>query len=35
MGFLTFMCQKYDISTTDTFWQYFRVWKQREFLNFL
>lgn len=33
MGFLTFMCENYDINTTDTLWQYNRVWKQREFLN--
>ncbi|KAF8514103.1 hypothetical protein BU17DRAFT_94798 [Hysterangium stoloniferum] len=28
MDFLTFMCENYDINTTDTLWQCFRVWKQ-------
>ena len=32
MSFLTFMCANYDINTTDTLWQYFRTWKQREFI---
>lgn len=32
IAFLTFMCANYNINTTDTLWQYFRVWKQRESL---
>jgi len=35
MSFLTFMCANYNINTTDTLWQYFRTWKQREFFLYL